>query len=420
MSISQPQTGMPATAELNALRDELQATKKRLGDFITSSGTGLPENSESMLLHEVGMLRRKPPYCKTNRRNVLTSVEFIDEVEYDEAVPMPLAAIPDSFRQVTRSYAFNSLSMTVPEMLTHMFVMFQELDLFGQLGIKPATLREFFRCTHNGYRQNQYHNFMHAMDVAQFQYAIFMDAPSLQARFNPIDILSFLLLGLGHDMDHPGVNNGFLIKTHDPIAILYNERSVLENAHCASLFFMLLNKPSANPMSTIDDALEAHASKNIRRGILATDMALHFDIVKQFNAVDPICDVEPEKVTDDMRFTLVECLAKCGDICHVVRPWLIAKEWEDRVQEEFFEQGDQEKELGFTPMGMFDREVCNVAGSQLWFYENMGKPLFEALARHVPETAHLLDTMMGENFVKWKEILEETKAAKEAAEAAKE
>ena len=84
-----------------------------------------------------------------------------------------------------------------------------------------------------------------------------------------------------------------------------------------------------------------------------------------------------------------------------VRPWPVAKAWEDLVMEEFFEQGDYEKQLGMTPDGLFDREKCKVPGSQCWFYDNMGKPLFEALATHIPETQTLLDVMRG-NKDNWK------------------
>jgi hypothetical protein len=85
-----------------------------------------------------------------------------------------------------------------------------------------------------------------------------------------------------------------------------------------------------------------------------------------------------------------------------VRPWPVAKEWEDLVMIEFFQQGDQEKALGFKPDSLLDRDTCKVPNSQCWFYENMGKPLFNALAHHIPDTAHLVTTMMDENLPNWK------------------
>ena len=37
----------------------------------------------------------------------------------------------------------------------------------------------------------------------------------------------------------PGVNNDFLIKTHDRLALLYNDRSPMENHHAASAWMLL-------------------------------------------------------------------------------------------------------------------------------------------------------------------------------------
>ncbi len=38
-----------------------------------------------------------------------------------------------------------------------------------------------------------------------------------------------LIASVCHDLDHPGVNNKFLVATNSELALLYNDRSVLEN-----------------------------------------------------------------------------------------------------------------------------------------------------------------------------------------------
>eukprot|EP00043_Microstomoeca_roanoka_P008775 m.84323 g.84323 ORF g.84323 m.84323 type:complete len:406 (-) comp14384_c0_seq1:457-1674(-) len=389
--------------QVDALKDELNEARHRLNDFVAYGIGGLPVKKESMLFHEVSCMVRRPPFTRTSRRkNVLDSIEFPAGYQYDDLqVDKPLQMIPDDVRALTKSFAFNSLVMNPQEMLVHWFVMFQEFDLLSQFSVPPELLREFFTVVHNAYRANTYHNFQHAMDVAQFAFAMFCNSSILREKLSTLDIFCCLILGLAHDMDHPGVNNAFLVKTRDPVAMLYNDQSVLENAHAASLFLMFNNKPTCNILANLSVDDYNRARKLILRGILATDMARHFSLIKDISTQKAL--PECEEVPEDVRLCLIDCIAKSGDICHLVRPWAVAKAWEDLVMEEFFEQGDYEKELGFTPDALFDREKCKVPNSQVWFYDNMGKPLFEALRHHVPTAQQLVDVLQS-NSAKWKEF----------------
>ncbi len=44
------------------------------------------------------------------------------------------------------------------------------------------------------------------------------------------------LLQVGHDVEHGGVTNDFLVATRSPLALTYNDKSVQENMHLACLF----------------------------------------------------------------------------------------------------------------------------------------------------------------------------------------
>jgi len=55
------------------------------------------------------------------------------------------------------------------------------------------------------------------------------------------DVFLTLISAAAHDMDHPGNKNDFEIKCRSKLAILYNDQSVLEMHHAASLFFLLDN-----------------------------------------------------------------------------------------------------------------------------------------------------------------------------------
>ena len=42
-----------------------------------------------------------------------------------------------------------------------------------------------------------------------------------------------------HDYDHKGVNNDFLIKTQDDLAVRYNDKAPMENHHLAAAFALM-------------------------------------------------------------------------------------------------------------------------------------------------------------------------------------
>ena len=52
-------------------------------------------------------------------------------------------------------------------------------------------------------------------------------------------LLGCYLAAIIHDYEHRGVNNDFLIKTGDHLALLYNDSSPMENHHVASAFLLM-------------------------------------------------------------------------------------------------------------------------------------------------------------------------------------
>ena len=54
-----------------------------------------------------------------------------------------------------------------------------------------------------------------------------MTHSELKETINSLELLACILANLGHDVGHPGVMNRYLVNTSDPIAIKYNDISVL-------------------------------------------------------------------------------------------------------------------------------------------------------------------------------------------------
>merc|ERR1719235_1698518 len=73
----------------------------------------------------------------------------------------------------------------------------------------------------------------------------FFTSDFYRSRLSPLDTMLGLIAGAVHDVGHPGRTNAFQSKTMSPLAIRYNDRSILENMH-ASLCFEIAQEPTCN------------------------------------------------------------------------------------------------------------------------------------------------------------------------------
>lgn len=223
---------------------------------------------------------------------------------------------------------------------------------------------------------NPYHNFRHAVDVMQATYyfvcraglvslmdpcaamEIGPDTPhgryswlknsaSLNHLLFPFDILALILASIGHDVGHPGVNNVFMvsdrgdsmiewyrhqhsplfffvkIRTATPLALIYNDRSVLESFH-AMVFFNILQRHCFQPLTEWQTIPEyTRFRKIVVHSILATDMGLHDDYVnkiqgqwERFNTNQ--VDTKDQAQADDEIILICGSIIKCADISNCV------------------------------------------------------------------------------------------------------
>lgn len=67
-------------------------------------------------------------------------------------------------------------------------------------------------------------------------------------------------------------------------AVLYNDRSVLENHHAASAWSLYLSQPEFNFLANLDHVEFKRFRFLVIEAILATDLKKHFDFLAEFNA----------------------------------------------------------------------------------------------------------------------------------------
>ncbi|KAE8745217.1 hypothetical protein FOCC_FOCC008108 [Frankliniella occidentalis] len=102
--------------------------------------------------------------------------------------------------------------------------------------------------------------------------------------------------------------------------------------------------------------------------VLATDMSFHFQQLK--NMRNLLTLAEP---TVDKSKALAMVL-HCCDIAHPAKRWDLHHRWTQLLLEEFFRQGDRERELGLPFSPLCDRNNTLVAESQIGFIEFIVEP----------------------------------------------
>lgn len=67
-------------------------------------------------------------------------------------------------------------------------------------------------------------------------------------------------------------------------ALLYNDRSVLENHHAASAWNLFMSRPEYNFLVNLEHVEFKRFRFLVIEAILATDLKKHFDFLAEFNA----------------------------------------------------------------------------------------------------------------------------------------
>lgn len=290
--------------------------------------------------------------------------------------------------------------------------------------VKPVVLVQFVNVMEATYvASNPFHNFVHAVDVLCW---LWMQMVQTKAKRFLVDSEQFALLvaAIGHDLGHLGFNNNFLVATAHELAVIYNDRSPLENMHCWKLF-QILGTSDTNLLGSVDKETYKHIRKNIIEAILHTDITKHNEMVKDLSLFYQMnketlnieeLSAEAEDVLKNNRPLMMNSFLHSADVNNPSRPWEVAEKLAHLCMDEFFSQGDKEKELGI-PVGMLnDREMVNRAHSQIGFIEFMIAPWVEALVPMFPDLEFMSD-YTAENIQKWAAIWErEVKPPKEQVE----
>ena len=333
--------------------------------------------------------------------------------------------------------------------------LFHRFSLFQHFAFTPAQLFSFLSSLSLHYCSPPYHSFLHAVDVLHCVYLFIIRtqpsalpaaassctvsiSPSSSSSLcspssgllSPLDILSLLIAAVCHDVAHPGLSNNFLIASSHPLALLYNDTSVLEHMHCATTFRVLSE-------TGLLDGLQRSEWLEVRRRvigcILATDLAHHFDMLGKLDelfaklervearrraaerrdgadedtsrpaaaatstalSVSAASSAAPSPspsppgsptstLSSSEHLLLLSVLLHSADVSNACKPFPLAQRWSDLLLEEFALQGDEERSRGLELSPYMDRGRREQEVMSLNFIDFLVAPLMLKLTAMWP------------------------------------
>ena len=268
-------------------------------------------------------------------------------------------------------------------------------------------------------------------------------------QLDHIDILSYFLASLLHDVGHPGLNNSYQQNKQTKLALKYNDKSILENYHSYK-GLRLFTKNS----SDILEFLSADEKKIFRKRfiscIFATDMAYHSSVLSNIaSKIDKInaaietenqnsnknnnnlagaskedqniskkyngfaleetdekhllsqkrikkffeIDIDGENLNNqkNIKFELqqdfLNLLVHSSDVSNPSKDLTVYSIWTKLVMQEFFNQGELEKSENLPVSYLCDRVTTNVPKSQVGFINFIVAPLFKTISFYLPSVS---------------------------------
>ncbi|XP_068582705.1 3',5'-cyclic-AMP phosphodiesterase 4C-like isoform X2 [Cebidichthys violaceus] len=353
------------------------------------------------------MLNRELSHLSEMSRSGNQVSEYISSTFMDKQndVEIPSPTLKDKsmshitgVRKLSHSSSLSSSSMPRFGVNTdHEDELAKERELLKTFRIPVDTFVTYVMTLEDHYHGNvAYHNSLHAADVTQSTHVL-LSTPALDAVFTDLEILAALFAAAIHDVDHPGVSNQFLINTNSELALMYNDESVLENHHLA-VGFKLLHQEHCDIFQNLTKRQRQSLRKLVIDMVLATDMSKHMTLLADLKTM-----VETKKVTSSgvllldhytERIQVLRNMVHCADLSNPTKALPLYRQWTERIMEEFFRQGDKERERGMEISAMCDKHTASVEKSQVGFIDYIVHPLWETWADLVhPDAQELLDTL---------------------------
>ena len=220
---------------------------------------------------------------------------------------------------------------------------------------------------------------------------------------------------MGHDLNHPGMNNAYFLKTKDNLSSLLSQfidedsltsesednekalenfknhncsseilsglglnhnNSVLENMHLRLMLYFLDFLPEENG---------EYIKQVIAEGVLCTDMSKHNSLISKLKSLRDKTKDEPNyEFSQEDRVFLSAMIVHAWDLCNLIFEYDHSFKWGIRITQEFHDQYQAEakldsEEYGAPPAFLKYSSEQDFCKSQAGFMDNIIMPMWEIL-----------------------------------------
>ena len=291
-------------------------------------------------------------------------------------------------------------------------------------GIDAAALPAFITAAVNSHRDNAFHNSWHGAfpfapfvrppprlapdaapclpvtDVLHAASVLLATAPAaLASRLPAEDVFALLCAALCHDLDHPGLSNGFCRASGHPLAEQHGTVSVLEKHHASMAVTLLESQAGQAVLAPCSPAVRARILDLVQRLILATDIEQNASYCAAFGdavaADDPTC-AWADDVTK--REAFLSMVLKVADISNVAKPWPLALRWAELLKVEHLLLAERERQASLPPTAFLSAPM---AGMCKGFIIGLAGPMIRSLGAALPWIATVAVPLMEANVEHW-------------------
>ncbi|KAF0973194.1 hypothetical protein FDP41_008401 [Naegleria fowleri] len=381
--------------ELNVEKQDIKSTDKQV-QGTTSKDTPPPMPIESVIDFIMDVKKKLIAKKMINHLDVDAFNCVIKAIRLED---LNKPSIPSKVDKDLLDWVKTCSKRPHPLVLVGYFV-FLKNDLLQKFDIKENVLINFLTTIETSYNENPFHNHLRAADVLQAVHYI-IEEGGLGDLLRDEDLLACLLATIVLDYKHPGTNNSFQLHSSSKLAMLYNDRSVLENYHLSEAF-EVLSSPENNILSSLTDDQFKDIRETIIQIVLSSDMSSHAYTLQRFNVKlgkDPNNYDTDFSSKEDVRL-LLQMVIKTADICYTFRPTQQYLKWVGYLEEEFHIQGDREKNMGLHISAYMDRTKPMHRSYQRQFLSSVANPILSNISKVLPRLSKLGD-FLSQNEHHW-------------------